>query len=202
MQGSRTRRQPDRKAPASAGDTALLARVAKRDRGAFRSLYDRYYRPVYRFLYRFSRRPELIEEAVNDVMLVVWENAASFGHRSKVSTWIMGIAYRKGLKLTEKERRHDDRFVNIESHVVAEFPDGSREPADQAMAQDWLESGLRRLSGEHRAVVELTYFCGFSYQEIASIVDCPVNTVKTRMFHARARLKSLLPELGGVQMGY
>ncbi len=128
MQGSRTRRQPDRKAPASAGDTALLARVAKRDRGAFRSLYDRYSRPVYRFLYRFSRRPELIEEAVNDVMLGVWENAASFGHRSKVSTWIMGIAYRKGLKLTEKERRHDDRFVNIESHVVAEFPDGSREP--------------------------------------------------------------------------
>ncbi len=197
MRSSRTRRQPDRKAPAGAGDTTLLAQVAKKDRAAFRHLYDRYYRPVYRFLYRFTRRPELIEEAVNDVMLVVWDNAASFGNRSKVSTWIMGIAYRKGLKLTEKVRRHDDRFVNIASRAEAELPDSSRDLADNAIAQDWLWSGLRMLSGEHRAVVELTYFHGFSYQEIASIVDCPVNTVKTRMFHARARLKSLLPKLGG-----
>ena len=197
MRGSRTRRQPDHKAPAGAGDTALIAQVATRDRTAFRSLYDRYYRPVYRFLYRFTRRPELIEEAVNDVMLVVWENAASFESRSKVSTWIMGIAYRKGLKLTQKTRRHDDRFVNLEPHAQAELSDTSREPTEIAITQDWLETGLRNLSGQHRAVVELTYFHGFSYKEIAAILDCPVNTVKTRMFHARARLKSLLSELGG-----
>ena len=49
---------------------------------------------------------------------------------------------------------------------------------------------------EHRAVVELTYFYGCSYEEIAAIAECPVNTVKTRMFHARAKLKKLLPLLG------
>ena len=63
--------------------------------------------------------------------------------------------------------------------------------------RDWLESGLRELSPEHRAVVELTYFHGYSYKEVAAVVGCPVNTVKTRMFHARRRLKVLLPRLAG-----
>jgi RNA polymerase sigma-70 factor (ECF subfamily) len=53
------------------------------------------------------------------------------------------------------------------------------------------------LSPDHRQVVELTYFGGFSYQDIAEIANCPVNTVKTRMFHARRRLKVLLPVLAG-----
>ena len=50
-------------------------------------------------------------------------------------------------------------------------------------------------------MVELTYFFGFSYKEIAAIAGCPVNTVKTRMFHARKRLKYLLPRLAGEKEG-
>ena len=59
-----------------------------------------------------------------------------------------------------------------------------------------LGRALCSLSPEQRAVVELTYYYGLAYTEIAEIVGCPVNTVKTRMFHARRRLKELLPELG------
>ena len=55
---------------------------------------------------------------------------------------------------------------------------------------------LAALPAEQRAVVELTYYYGRSYQEISAIVGCPVNTVKTRMFHASAKLKKLLPALG------
>ncbi|MCB1691490.1 MAG: hypothetical protein KDI19_01930, partial [Pseudomonadales bacterium] len=55
--------------------------------------------------------------------------------------------------------------------------------------------GLEMISADQRSVVELTYFSGYSYQEIAEIMDCPVNTVKTRMFHARRRLAKLLPLL-------
>jgi RNA polymerase sigma-70 factor (ECF subfamily) len=62
--------------------------------------------------------------------------------------------------------------------------------------QSALGRALAGLSPDHRAVVELTYFYGCSYQEIAEIVGCPVNTVKTRMFHARRRLRELLPGLG------
>ena len=52
---------------------------------------------------------------------------------------------------------------------------------------------LSALPVEHRAVVTLTFFHGYSYGEIASIVQCPPNTVKTRMFHAREHLRRLLP---------
>ena len=60
---------------------------------------------------------------------------------------------------------------------------------------EWLGNGLDRISADQRGVVELTYFSGHSYLEIAEIMNCPVNTVKTRMFHARRRLAKLLPAL-------
>ena len=67
---------------------------------------------------------------------------------------------------------------------------------DDAELEDLLARALRKLPPEQRAVVELTYFYGFSYLEIAEIVSCPVNTVKTRMFHARRKLQPLLRRLG------
>jgi RNA polymerase sigma-70 factor (ECF subfamily) len=57
---------------------------------------------------------------------------------------------------------------------------------------DWLQSGLKQLSPEHRAVIELTYYEGLHYSEIAAILDCPENTVKTRMLHARKNLAIFL----------
>jgi RNA polymerase sigma-70 factor (ECF subfamily) len=73
--------------------------------------------------------------------------------------------------------------------------------APPARDLDLLGAGLAELSADHRQVVVLTYFCGCSYEEIAEIADCPVGTVKTRMFHARRRLKFLLPRLAGEKGG-
>ena len=70
-------------------------------------------------------------------------------------------------------------------------------PAASSQDDGLVRTALQALSPDHRQVVELTYFCGFSYREIAEIAECPVNTVKTRMFHARRRLKILLPALDG-----
>ena len=206
-------------------DLALLQLVVGGDRDAFRSLYDRYYQPLFRFIYRITRRTDLAEEGAADAMLVVWQKAKSFQRRSRVSTWIMGIGYRKGLKLAEQSKRQAERFQSMESDRIDELSTGHSEHMDTATLQDWLDVGMRRLSGEQRAVVELTYFKravveltyfkravveltyfkravveltyfnGYSYAEIAGILSCPVNTVKTRMFHARARLRQILPEL-------
>ena len=65
---------------------------------------------------------------------------------------------------------------------------------------EWLAEGLDAISADQRSVIELTYFNGHSYNEIAEIMDCPVNTVKTRMFHARRRLAKLLPQLSAGDM--
>ena len=63
--------------------------------------------------------------------------------------------------------------------------------------QDWVAQGLLTLPLEQRIALELAYFMGHSCEEIATITDCPVSTVKARMFHARERLRKTLPSLGG-----
>jgi RNA polymerase sigma-70 factor (ECF subfamily) len=179
-----------------ATDLALLERIANGDRNALRQLYNTYYHPLLRFIYRITGRLDLAQEGVNDVMLVVWRNGRSFGGRSSVSTWIMGIGYRKALKLLAASRRWTDRFSGAQFDELIERSDAAAEQSDDRDLRDLLDAALRHLSAEHRAVVELTYFYGCSYEEIAAIAACPVNTVKTRMFHARAKLKKVLPSLG------
>ena len=177
-------------------DLALLERIGNGDRNALRDLYNTYYHPLLRFIYRITGRLDLAQEGVNDVMLVVWGNSRSFGGRSSVSTWIMGIGYRKALKLLAASRRWTDRIAASPLEDLIERSEVLAEQSDDNDLRDLLDEALRHLSADHRAVVELTYFYGCSYEEIAAIAACPVNTVKTRMFHARAKLKKLLPALG------
>jgi RNA polymerase sigma-70 factor (ECF subfamily) len=193
MDGPHTRRRSE--ASDDALDVALLERIHGGDRGAFRELYVKYYHPLLRFIYRITGQLESAQEGVNDVMLVVWQNSRAFQGRSRVATWILGIAYRKALKLRQSSRRWWDRFKAEDIDACDELSGRAGEHKEAGDLQDLLEKGMRTLPVKQRAVVELTYFYGYSYEEIAAIVDCPVNTVKTRMFHARARLKDVLPGL-------
>lgn len=183
-----------------ATDLSLLRLIGSGDHEAFRALYTLYYHPLLRFIYRITRQLELAQEGVNDVMLIVWNNSASFGGKSKVSTWIMGIAYHRALKLLETARRWSDRITAVDFAAWNEHSGAAEELSEQTDLRDLLDHALQELSAEHRAVVELTYFYGCSYEEIAAISSCPVNTVKTRMFHARAKLKKLLPGLGKMDL--
>ena len=174
-------------------DLKLLQKVAVKDKVAFERLYARFHPQLYRYLGRLMRRPEMVEEVVNDTLFVVWEKADQFQGRSKVSTWITGIAYLKGIKALDKLRtvpeQHADAFEETED--IEE----SVNLISRLGLQEWLSNGLDLISADQRSVVELTYFFGYSYQEIADVMQCPVNTVKTRMFHARRRLAKLLPQL-------
>lgn len=171
----------------------LLQRVATKDRIAFEALYERHFQQLSRYLMRLIRRPELVEEVVNDTMFVVWEKADRFEGRSKVSTWITGIAYLKGIKALDKLNRMPEQ--KAESLYETDDIEENTSLINRLGLEDWLESGLDLISPDQRSVIELTYFSGYSYQEIADVMQCPVNTVKTRMFHARRRLAKLLPLL-------
>jgi RNA polymerase sigma-70 factor (ECF subfamily) len=186
--------QTDPKAPESDPEAALLARVAAREQAAFAELYGIYRRRLARFLGRFLASPQAIDETVNDVMFAVWQEASRFELRSKVSTWIFGIAWHKGLKALEREKR---LVPPQPSPAEVGRPD---EGASALEIREWLSQALERLSADQRLVVELTFFEGCSYQEIAEIADCPVNTVKTRMFHARHRLRDILVSLDPVAL--
>jgi len=172
---------------------ALLKRIAVKDRVAFEKLYKRMHPQLTRYLSRMLRRPELVEEVVSDTLFVVWEKASGFEGRSKVSTWITGISYLKGIKALDKLKKMPEQNAE-EIHEYDDLAD-SHNLISKIGLDEWLASGLDRISADQRSVVELTYFSGHSYQEIAEIMNCPVNTVKTRMFHARKRLAKLLPVL-------
>jgi RNA polymerase sigma factor (sigma-70 family) len=189
--------QPVSSSPSSVDDEdlLLLQRSNSGDRGAFRLLYSKYYHSILRFVFGITGRLDTAQEGVNDVMLVVWTNGKSFSGRSKVRTWIMGIAYRKALKLHQSTRRWQERYTGIESDDWNELSDLTGEPSRKVESLDALEHALRKLPPKQRAVVELAYRYGYSYEEIAAVVECPVNTVKTRMFHARANLQRVAPEL-------
>jgi RNA polymerase sigma factor (sigma-70 family) len=171
-----------------AEEVGLLRDIVSRDRGAFDRLYRRYYRRLARFLEQIVRHPHLIEEIVNDTMLVVWTSAARFNHASRVSTWIFGIAYKTALRAIRRTGRvkgSDEDYEGVTDVT----------PEHELMAHQRRHRVLQALSTlprEQRAVVELTYYHGCAYQEIADILGCPVDTVKTRMFHARRKLKPLL----------
>ena len=177
-------------------DYELLARVAAKDRAAFEELYRRYYPRLFAYVFRLTRRADVVEEVLNDAMLAIWTHADRFAGRSRPSTWIFGIAHHKALKALGRLRPHQQASGEEPREGDAVEPQSPDSLLERRELRGVLGQGLRQLSTEQRAVVELTYFHEFSYAEIAQILDCPVNTVKTRMFHARRRLRALLPQLG------
>ena len=164
----------------------LLARIGQRDREAFEQLYRLYHPRLTRFLMNLVRRPPMVEEVLNDTLMVVWEKPNSFNGDSKFSTWVFAIAYRKAMKAL---RRQD---VPMEDEEAKRRPSEEADP-EQSFAQSrvhgLLIKAMSELSSDHRAVVDLTYFHELGYREIAEILNCPVDTVKTRMFHARRHLR-------------
>jgi RNA polymerase sigma-70 factor (ECF subfamily) len=122
-------------------------------------------------------------------MMAVWNTAANVRGASRVSTWIFGIAYRQAMKA----RRRWDMPVEQEPDFEQASPeDGPDEQLHQSQRHVALRSAMDELTTDHRAVLDLTYFHGMGYREISEIVGCPVDTVKTRMFHARRKLKKVL----------
>lgn len=171
-----------------AAEAALLRRVAAGDRGAFEELFENYYSRLFAFLFRLTRAHGAAEELANDVMLTLWKDAGRFRGESKVSTWIFGIAYRQALAYLKKRRLS---FVSIK--------DGDAmvgETDAQFEREDWVRQGIQALPPKQKLTVMLVYFLGLSCEETASASGVPVNTVKTRMFHARKNMKEYLTASG------
>jgi RNA polymerase sigma-70 factor (ECF subfamily) len=182
-----------RRAASHAVDEAdLVRRVAAGERSALEALYRGYQPRLTRFLARTTRRADVIEEVINDTFWIVWQKADRFRGDSRVSTWIMGIAYRCTLKCL---REHGE--APAESPADDDGVFAVADPTSHHELQDWVGKGLARLPVEQRMALELAYGGGHTLEEIASIMDCQVTTVKARMFHARVKLRHLLPVLAG-----
>lgn len=175
-------------------DRELVAKVAAGDRAAVRLLFMRHHARVYRFVARQTGSESMADDIANEVFLELWRQAPGFEGRSEVSTWLLGIARFKALSALRK--RKEDWIDDEQAAAVADDADS---PEVATMKED-KGAALRRmvdaLPEEHRTVVDLAYYHGRAISEIATILDIPEATVKTRMFYARKKLGEALKAAG------
>jgi RNA polymerase sigma-70 factor (ECF subfamily) len=162
------------------GEDDLLRQIAGGEEAAFETFYRLYESRLYGYLLTLVRDHASAEDLVIDVMVAVWQGAARFRGTAQVSTWLFSIARNKAI----------DRIrVKPLPLPMPPFPTGHPR-ADER--NESIRLCLQMLSLEHREVLELAFFQGYSYQEIADLVGCPVGTVGTRILHAKRQLKRCL----------
>lgn len=168
----------------------LLARIAEGDEAALSQFYRTYHARVYAFVLRRLSDPAEAAEILNEVMLEIWRKAGRFEGRSQALTWVLGIANNKALDALRRRGRREVEELD------ESLPDEDAAPAAELLAAaqnaEFVRRCMEKLSDTHRLMVHLAFFEDLPYPDIARVANCPVGTVKTRVFHAKRLLKECL----------
>ena len=171
----------------------LLGRIERADEAAFRELYRAFSRRLYAYVLRQLGDPAQAEEIVADSLYEVWKAPARFRGDAQFSTWLIGIARNKVL-MAFRSRKPDSKHEDLDD--VAETLAAEDGSAFDMLANAQRREGVRhcmdKLSDDHRECVHLVFYEGMSLAEVAQVQACPEGTVKTRLFHARQKLKNCL----------
>ncbi len=178
-------------------DLDWLHATARGERVAFECLFRRHQPRLLGFLWRSVHRIELAEEIANDALWVVWRQAGSFRGESRVRTWITGIGYRCMLRALRDGPPATELNESALSDFALDALPGSDADEARRVLRDWLAKGLKALPDDQRLTLELAYLMEETCEDIATIMGCPVGTVKARLFYARVRLRNVLPALAG-----
>lgn len=175
-------------------DEELLAALAERDAAALEDLYARYGRLAFSLAVRITNLPETAEEVVQEAFLAVWRGAASYEvQRASVRTWLLSITHHRAV---DAVRRRSARVqaAPLDSHV--EVADATDVWADVSRSLDagMVRNALKALPVDQRQSIELAYFAGLTYPEIAARMDVPLGTVKSRLRLGLSKLRGLLRE--------
>jgi RNA polymerase sigma-70 factor (ECF subfamily) len=186
-------RQKERAMPADLRhDRELARRIAGKDEAALRELYAAYGQRLYAYALRLTDDPAQAQDAVQDTLVTVWNMAGTYRGEGRLVAWLMGIVHHTALKALR--RRPAPLSETLEDNLAA----GEPLPEEQAQKNQqavWLREGLKQLSPEHRAVLELVFYQGLSLQEVAQVCDCPLGTVKSRLSYARQQLRGWLSRM-------
>lgn len=175
-------------------DGSLARQIAKRDVSALEAVYNRYSRPVYSLARRLLRDDETTEEVVQEVFMRLWTRADEFDSaRGRLLPWLLTITHHRAIDELRRRRargQHDDIDIVL---ATAEAADG--DPAHEAALAETREAvrqALQHLPEAQRRPIELAYFGGLSQAEIATMLDEPLGTIKTRMRLALQKLREFL----------
>jgi RNA polymerase sigma factor (sigma-70 family) len=172
----------------------LLRHVAAGDTTAFEQLYQHYAPRLAAFLRRHLGASERVDEVVNEVMLVVWQQAARFRPTCRVSTWLFGIAWYKAHKA--RKLPHPRTPPESATHEMGSDQDNPECLLWQGERSHLVADAIANLPPEQRAVVELTYYHACSAHEIAQRLEEAESTVRSRLRLARQRLAQRLAQQG------
>lgn len=178
----------------SADDTTLLAGIASGDEKAMQQFFNLYANDVYRYVMSRCADSNLAADILNLVMLEAWRQAEAFRARSKTTTWLIGIARHKLIDHYRKEKRHVHDELN---EAIPDNQPVSEQLVTAAQNAEWVKHCLEHIGSTQREIIHLAFYADMAYPEIAEIIECPVGTVKSRMFHAREALRRCLDKLAG-----
>lgn len=177
----------------SLNDEQLLQLVVRENDKAFNVLYFRYETKIYNYIIHLIHDPNGAEDVLQEVFIAIWKGASTFRGQACVKTWIYRIAYKRTVSWIRSHRftfRYEERDLPAE---IIEYDELSMDHWRYSQVID----AVNKLSFKHRVVLELAYTHGLSYREIASVLKCPIGTVKSRMCYA---LRSLSGKIKKYEM--
>jgi RNA polymerase sigma-70 factor, ECF subfamily len=168
-------------------DRDLIAKARRGHVDAYNILVSRWEKRVYNYLLRLVRNREDALDLAQDVFLKAFQNLKKLEDPARFSAWLFRIAHNEAYSLLRKNRPE------------GEFPAGSAStfPLELTLA---VEAALTKLSPDHREAVVLKVYQGFKFEEMAEILECPVSTVKSRLYTALDLLKQTLAPIGGTDV--
>ena len=169
-----------------------MAQIARGEQAALRALFNRHYSRVYRFASRFVKDRDAVEEVVNDTFLIAWQQAPRFEGRSRVGTWLLGIARYRALGAVKARQAHPESLDEQHEATLVDPSEGVDARMLREDSSRYLKRCLAMLPREQALLIELHYFRDMSLKEAAALTGVPLNTIKTRMFLARKKLATML----------
>lgn len=171
----------------------LLVAVARGDQEAFSELFDRVSGQVYGVIRRVLRDPSQSEEVAQEVLVEVWRTATRFDpDRGSATTWIMTMAHRRAIDRVRSEQASRDRDERVGHRDRVRAFDEVSEEVETRFEHQQVREALDHLTDLQREAVELAYYGGHTYREVAELLDTPLGTVKTRMRDGLIRLRDAM----------
>jgi RNA polymerase sigma-70 factor (ECF subfamily) len=175
---------------------ALLQRTARGDQEAFTALYDQLAGRVYGLVRRVLRDPAQSEEVTQEVFVEIWRGAPRFdGRRGGALGWIFTVAHRRAVDRVRSAQATADRERRVAVLDARNDDQGYDEVSEQVeirLEHERLRDCLRGLTELQRESINLAYYRGYTYREVAELLDVPLGTVKTRMRDGLVRLRDCL----------
>ena len=179
--------------PSGLGDGDLMAAVARGDEAAFGELYDRMSRLVYGVVRKVVRDPSQSEEVAQEVFVEVWRTATRFeAGRGSVGTWVLTMAHRRAIDRVRSEQASRDRTERVGHRERVRPFDEVAETVETSFEHQQVRAALDHLTDLQREAVELAFYGGYTYREVAELLDAPLGTVKTRMRDGLIRLRDAM----------